>query len=268
MIESERVFLTSANRDIDDIPVMCRYDELKPVSDLIVNPNNVKHHPEEQLVRIGGAIQENGWRQPVVVSNRSGFIVKGEGRFRTAILLSLRSVPVEYQEYETEEDELADLIADNMAGEGVTYDVDRIRRLHKRLETEKRRRALALDKRTHIRVNSINNDESGGLSNQADNTRKRQRSVDQKREKSERSIPEMETLPYEHHDYIMFSFENSRDFVTACTKLGVGKVQFTLPETVTNSAVQKVGVGRVMSGDKLIDLLEGVIDGNQESDTE
>jgi hypothetical protein len=44
-------------------------------------------------------------------------IVKGHGRYQAAIRAGLSTVPVEYQNYETEADEIKDLIADNKIAE-------------------------------------------------------------------------------------------------------------------------------------------------------
>jgi DNA modification methylase len=55
----------------------------------------------------------NGFRSPIVLSKRSGFIVKGHGRLQAAILGGWKQVPVDIQEYENEAAEVADLEADN-----------------------------------------------------------------------------------------------------------------------------------------------------------
>ena len=48
-----------------------------------------------------------------MVSNRSGFVVKGHGRLLVAKELGAKQVPVDYQDYESEASEYADLMADN-----------------------------------------------------------------------------------------------------------------------------------------------------------
>lgn len=53
----------------------------------------------------------------VVVSAQSGFIVAGHGRLEAANLLDVQSVPVDRQEFATEADELAHLLADNRIAE-------------------------------------------------------------------------------------------------------------------------------------------------------
>lgn len=66
---------------------------------------------------LGKIIQEQGWRAPITVSKRSGYIVKGHGRLEAAFLIDSALVPVEYQDYDSKEAELADMIADNKIAE-------------------------------------------------------------------------------------------------------------------------------------------------------
>lgn len=58
-----------------------------------------------------------GWRSPIVVSKRSGFIVKGHGRLAAARLNQWAKAPVDRQDYATEADEFADMVADNKIAE-------------------------------------------------------------------------------------------------------------------------------------------------------
>ena len=101
----------------DGIPVYCAYDEIVPIGKLRPNPRNPNKHPQDQLEKLGKIIRGNGWRNPITVSTRSGLIVKGHGRLLTAELEELKDVPVEYQNYESDEAELADLTADNHIAE-------------------------------------------------------------------------------------------------------------------------------------------------------
>lgn len=101
----------------DGIPVYCAYDEILPIEQLRPNPKNPNTHPQEQLEMLGKIIRGNGWRNPITVSTRSGLIVKGHGRLLTAQLEELKEVPVEFQNYDSDEAELADLTADNRIAE-------------------------------------------------------------------------------------------------------------------------------------------------------
>lgn len=99
------------------IPVHCRHHEMLALCALVENPRNPNRHPIEQVKALAQVIEKNGWRSPIVVSHRSGFIVKGHGRFEAAKLLAAAAVPVEYQAYESEAEEWADMIADNRIAE-------------------------------------------------------------------------------------------------------------------------------------------------------
>lgn len=101
----------------DGIPVYCSHDAIVAVSDLIPNPQNPNRHPAEQVKKLGAVIRGNGWRQPITVSTLSGMIVKGHGRLLAAQLEELKEAPVDYQNYESEAAELADLWADNYIAE-------------------------------------------------------------------------------------------------------------------------------------------------------
>lgn len=102
---------------INQINVFCAYDEIVETDSLKENPKNPNIHPEEQLKLLAEIIKQTGWRAPITVSNRSGFIIKGHGRLKAAILAGFEKVPVEYQNYSSEEEELSDMIADNKIAE-------------------------------------------------------------------------------------------------------------------------------------------------------
>lgn len=102
---------------ISGISVWCRHDETKDITELIENPRNPNKHPDKQIALLAKIIRNQGWRQPITVSKRSGFIVKGHGRLQAAKVLQVEQVPVEFQDYESEAAEYADLIADNRIAE-------------------------------------------------------------------------------------------------------------------------------------------------------
>lgn len=100
-----------------DIPVYCLFDKVLPLEKIIPNPKNPNKHPEEQVKLLSKIIEAQGWRAPIVISNRSGFIVKGHGRLMAAQYGEFEYAPVEYQDYDSEAEEYADLIADNRLAE-------------------------------------------------------------------------------------------------------------------------------------------------------
>lgn len=105
---------TEAN---DGPAVYCRCTEMRSVATLVEHPRNPNVHPESQLKLLAEVIRGNGWRQPVTVSDLSGYIIKGHGRYQAAKLAGFAEVPVEVQHYENEAAEMADMLADNRIAE-------------------------------------------------------------------------------------------------------------------------------------------------------
>lgn len=99
------------------IPVYCAHDAIVPTKDLKPNPQNPNQHPATQIRKLATVIRKNGWRTPITVSTLSGMVVKGHGRLLAAQLEDLETVPVDYQDYESEAAENADLWADNYIAE-------------------------------------------------------------------------------------------------------------------------------------------------------
>lgn len=102
---------------MEEPKIYCSYTTLEPTASLIENPRNPNRHPDDQIVALAKIIRHQGWRNPIVVSKRSGFVIKGHGRLLAARLLELESVPVDFQDYENEAAEWADMIADNKIAE-------------------------------------------------------------------------------------------------------------------------------------------------------
>ena len=107
-----------------DIKIHCAYDELKNIAEVIPNPRNPNTHPEKQLKLLAKIIEAHGWRSPITVSKRSGFVIRGHGRLMAAQMLGCEVVPVDLQDYASEAEEWADMIFTdppyNVAYEGGT----------------------------------------------------------------------------------------------------------------------------------------------------
>ena len=113
--------MTATNKDskskIKKAKVHCSHTELVPIDDVKPNPRNPNTHPALQIQRLAKIISEQGWRAPITISKRSGLIVRGHGRLSAAMLLGLKKVPIDYQNYNTEAEEHADMLADNRIAE-------------------------------------------------------------------------------------------------------------------------------------------------------
>lgn len=93
--------------------IHCKYDELVSVGDLKPSPRNANKHPEDQIERLAKILNYQGWRYPIKVSRRSGFVTSGHGRILAAKHLGWERVPVNYQDYEDDDQEHADVHSDN-----------------------------------------------------------------------------------------------------------------------------------------------------------
>jgi len=111
------------------IEVWCSFDKLVPVGELKPNPRNPNTHPQRQDELLAKNIRYFGWRHCIVVSKRSGLIVSGHGRLMAAKHLGVEVVPVDYQDFNDENDELAVLVADNRLAELSTVDLNELEKI-------------------------------------------------------------------------------------------------------------------------------------------
>lgn len=116
------------------IPVRCSFTKLVAPGKLKAHPKNPNQHPERQVELLSEIIKANAWRAPVVVSDLSGYVTKGHCRLAAALLLKAKTIPVDVQHYESEAQEMADLIADNRIAELAFMDQDLLRNALDELE--------------------------------------------------------------------------------------------------------------------------------------
>lgn len=121
---------------IDGVSVFCAFDEVVEIDKLKENPRNPNTHPSVQIDLLAQIIKKTGWRAPITVSNLSGFIVKGHGRLQAAKAAGFKHCPVEYQNFENEEEEMSALLADNKLAELAEIDVDKLTEIFKDYEFE------------------------------------------------------------------------------------------------------------------------------------
>lgn len=83
------------------------------IDSIIPNKLNNNKHNDKQKEQLKKIIKHQGFRSPLTVSNRSGFLIKGHLRLDAAKELGMTELPVIFQDYNNEADEYADLTADN-----------------------------------------------------------------------------------------------------------------------------------------------------------
>jgi hypothetical protein len=109
--------------------IKCAHTELVPVDKLIMlqNPKNNNKHPKEQIERLAKIIDFAGQRRSIVISKRSGFIIKGHCTLQSIAKLGWDKAAVDYQDYETEAAEYQDMTADNEIARWAKLDIDKIK---------------------------------------------------------------------------------------------------------------------------------------------
>jgi DNA modification methylase len=101
---------------------LCAHTALVELHKLQPNPLNPNKHPDRQIELLAKIIDYQGQRAPIVVSKRSGFITKGHGRLMALRKLGWETAACDYQDYDSEAQEYADLIADNKIAELAQHD--------------------------------------------------------------------------------------------------------------------------------------------------
>lgn len=100
--------------------------QIVDIASLVLNPKNNNKHPKEQIERLAKLIEFQGFRNPVVVSNRTGFVVAGHGRIEAAKMAGLKEVPVMFQDFENEAQEYAYLTSDNAIASWANIDLSMV----------------------------------------------------------------------------------------------------------------------------------------------
>jgi len=98
-----------------------------PVGKVIPHPKNPNIHSEDQITMLAQLIKHHGFDTALVVSNQSGFLIKGEGRWKAAQLLGMATVPVSYQDFENDAKEYSAMVSDNEIARASRIDVDAVR---------------------------------------------------------------------------------------------------------------------------------------------
>ena len=205
---------------MSDIQIHCDHTKLEDVVNLVPHPQNPNKHPDKQIALLAKIIRNSGWRSPIVVSKRSGFIVSGHGRLEAAKLLNVQTVPIDVQDFKTEAEEFAHLVADNRIAELSGLSDDKLTELLSGLsETDLDMELTGFDGDELAKLLEMNHEEVEGS------------------EKFSEAIAES-------NNYVVLVFKNDLDWLSA-------QSHFDL-ETVTakrqNGKPWSKGIGRVVDG--------------------
>ncbi len=209
--------------------IHCSFTELLDPNKLRPNPKNPNRHSATQIALLAGILERAGWRQPITISARSGFVVRGHGRLEAALLLGFSQVPVDVQAYASDAEELADLVADNRLSELAELDEDALARVLRDLQGAGHDVQLAGFTEAEVARLLEGEVETDALE----------------------TIPRMEIQAFESYDYFAFFFRDHRDFLRAMSLLKVGKVNYSI-----SRKTPKIGIGRILDGKRLLALLD------------
>lgn len=170
------------------------------------------------------SIAKFGFKVPLVIDTHN-VIVCGHTRYEAAKQLKMESLPCIMADDLNEEQIKAFRLADNKVAEFSEWDYFKL--------------DLELGQ-----LNDIGFDmEPFGFFNEEEDEEEAEKKDE------ERSIASMELNEFEHHDYLVFVFDNKNDFITACNEFNIQKVRGN------GKKHGRIGLGRVVRGSKLAERL-------------
>jgi DNA modification methylase len=96
-----------------------------PISELHINPNNVRTHPKRQVRQIANSIAAFGCLVPALI-DENNMILAGHGRIEAAKYLGVTTFPVLRVQHLSEAQKRAYMIADNKLAQNAGWDRERL----------------------------------------------------------------------------------------------------------------------------------------------
>ena len=193
-----------------------RLSEIKPYK------KNAKKHDETQIKNVMQSIKEFGVVQPIVV-DRNNTIIIGHCRYEAMKRLG-------YDELQEDWVKVVDLSEE---------EAEKLRLLDNKLNESEWSLDLLLDSIQNIDFSDY----------MLDWDIKDFEEKEKEKEKREKVFEEMQLKSFEHYDYIVFVFDNQMDWLNMVNEFGLKKVN------AGYGTVKKIGLGRVIKGEKLIERL-------------
>lgn len=194
----------------------------KKLSDLIPYQKNPRKIGRKAVDSVAASIEQFGFVVPIVV-DENNVIICGHTRLKAAKKLKLKDVPC-VQLSDLSPDQVKALrLAENKTSEFAEWDENMLALELLNLDIDMSAFDLGLD-------------EDG---------------EEEKKVAGGKTLREMELRAFEHHDYVIFAFTDMRDFLYVCQQFAVERVN------ASYCGKRKVGLGRVIDGQKLIERLRG-----------
>ena len=193
-----------------------RLSEIKPYK------KNAKKHEETQIKNVMQSIKEFGVVQPIVVDKNNTIII-GHCRYEAMKRLG-------YDELQEDWVNVVDLSEE---------EAEKLRLLDNKLNESEWSLDLLLDSIQNIDFSDY----------MLDWDIKDFEEKEKEKEKREKVFEEMQLKSFEHYDYIVFVFDNQIDWLNMVNEFGLKKVN------AGYGTVKKIGLGRVVKGEKLIERL-------------
>jgi len=111
---------------MDTLSIRAKNIELVETAKVVPNKKNRNTHSTEQIERLCEIIRFQGFRSPLIISNRSGMLVSGHGRLLAAKKLKMKHVPVIYQDFDDDDQEFAAGVSENAIASWAELDMSGI----------------------------------------------------------------------------------------------------------------------------------------------
>lgn len=119
-----------------EIKVWAEHNAYLDPKGLIAHPDNNNIHTDDQVEVLKAVLKVSGWREPVVVSQKSMRIVSGHLRVATAIKMGMDKIPVSLQYFENRIEEVRHLTADNELARMASFDIPKFKDMQQELMEE------------------------------------------------------------------------------------------------------------------------------------
>jgi len=191
----------------------------KKISDLMPYENNPRIN-DTAVDGVANSIKKFGFNVPIVI-DKNNVIVAGHTRYKASKKLCIEEVPCIVVDDLSSEEVNAFRIADNKVTEASEWDLPKL--------------DLEL-----LNIESIDMSLFGF---------EKLIEESEKKDEKQKTLETMELNGFEHHDYLIFLFDDVHDWLNAVNAFGIKKVM------AKYGTYKKVGVGRVLNGRRLLEKL-------------